>query len=205
MFDNYYKCNCYMQSILQSLIAADKKLEYFINRNMQNSVFDGVLPFLREPLFWAPLFLFIIALMVQQYKWKGLLWLLTLILVVGITDQISSNYLKGAIGRLRPCRDPETMLWVIVRVKYCPGSGSFTSSHAANHFAIAMFMFGTLKNYFNRIVLKLLFVWAALICLAQMYVGVHYPLDILGGGILGLITGSCLAWLFNKRLGLVNN
>ncbi len=191
-----------MQSIIQSLIAADKKLEYFINRSLQNTVFDEVLPFLREPLFWSPIFLFMTALLIYNYKWKGVMWLAALILTVAITDQISSNFLKSAIGRLRPCRDPETAIWVIVRVKYCPSSGSFTSSHAANHFAISMFMFFTLKNYFNRKVLGLLFVWAALVCFAQMYVGVHYPLDILGGTLLGLAIGWLLGRLFNKRLRL---
>lgn len=78
-----------------------------------------------------------------------------------------------------------------------PGNGSFTSSHAANHFGLAMFLYATLKNYLGKWML-LFFVWAFFICYAQVYVGVHYPFDILGGAVLGCLIGYGTAYLLKN-------
>jgi undecaprenyl-diphosphatase len=84
-------------------------------------------------------------------------------------------------------------------LEYCSGSGSFTSSHAANHFGLAMFMFLSLKKWLGW-PRYLFFIWAFLVSYAQMYVGVHYPTDILGGAIIGLIIGGISGNYFNKKL-----
>ena len=84
--------------------------------------------------------------------------------------------------------------------KNCGMNGSFTSSHATNHFAIAMFLYHTLKN--TSRLWSLAFLWAAIISYSQVYVGVHYPLDILGGALIGCIFGFITARLFNNQIGL---
>jgi len=86
-------------------------------------------------------------------------------------------------------------------VAYCPQSSSFTSSHAANHFAAAMFIFTTFKKSVSA-KWAFLFLWAAMISYAQVYVGVHFPFDIFCGAIVGVILGYIPASIFNKKFGL---
>jgi len=86
--------------------------------------------------------------------------------------------------------------------EYCGQNGSFTSSHAANHFGMAVFLFLTLRSIIGKWS-GLIFIWAAMICYAQVYIGVHFPFDVAGGALLGFIIGSLTASVFNKRFGLV--
>lgn len=86
-------------------------------------------------------------------------------------------------------------------MKYRPQSSSFTSSHAANHFAMAVFFYCTLSKHIGKWAL-LFFVWAAVIAYAQVYVGVHYPIDVACGGLIGIVFGYLSARLFNKFYGL---
>ncbi|MDX1685268.1 MAG: phosphatase PAP2 family protein, partial [Saprospiraceae bacterium] len=90
------------------------------------------------------------------------------------------------VERVRPCNDESIKQEVILRAR-CGGGYSFTSSHATNHFGLSMVLFLLLGN---RIAWRwLIFLWAALVSYAQIYVGVHYPLDILGGAVLGVMLG----------------
>ncbi|MCO5286323.1 MAG: phosphatase PAP2 family protein [Chitinophagaceae bacterium] len=118
-----------------------------------------------------------------------------------VSDFTSSSVIKEAFFRLRPCRDPEMAGQVRFIVKYCPVSSSFVSSHAVNHFAISTFIFATfrkpLSNWWALILL-----WAALVCYAQVYVGVHYPVDVLAGGLFGVFLGGLTATIFNRLVKL---
>jgi undecaprenyl-diphosphatase len=80
---------------------------------------------------------------------------------------------------------------------HCSGGFSFTSSHAANHFGLAMFIFMTIQPLFKKYT-WLFFIWAAVIAYAQVYVGVHYPLDIFVGALIGLFIGWFIGSVFNK-------
>jgi undecaprenyl-diphosphatase len=120
---------------------------------------------------------------------------------VYLTDFVSSGIMKHAFIRLRPCNVAEYSSWIHVLVGYRPQSSSFTSSHAANHFGIAMFLFMTLKARFKKWP-AFLFFWAFLISFAQVYVGVHYPLDIIAGAVIGIVIGYLSGKLFNRNYGL---
>lgn len=161
---------------------------------------DAVLPFLREPFVWAPLYLFLGLFVTINYGWKGLFWIIFFLLCFALADQ-GSGWIKGAIGRIRPCRDPIVAHYVRVLVVYCPMSGSFTSNHAANHFALGTFCFITLKSAFRRYA-WLFLLWAAVISYAQVYVGVHYPLDVAGGAALGILIGLLSGGFFQRRIRL---
>lgn len=188
--------------LLQKLLSFDIKFFFLINRGSSNAFFDVLMPLLRESNIWTPLYLFIILLVWQRFGARTLLWLLAAVVTVAITDLVSSRLIKENVMRLRPCRDPEVAAYIHFLVKYCPSSSSFTSSHATNHFGMAMFIFISLKNYFSPRWLALLFLWALSICYAQVYVGVHYPLDVLAGGLLGCLLGYVTAKLFNRHFGL---
>jgi undecaprenyl-diphosphatase len=80
---------------------------------------------------------------------------------------------------------------------HCSGGFSFTSSHAANHFGLAMFLFMSLIPLFKKYT-WLFFIWAGIISYAQVYVGVHYPLDVLAGAMIGLVVGKLNGMIFKK-------
>jgi undecaprenyl-diphosphatase len=135
-----------------------------------------------------------------QLGWKTWKWFLFALLNVGLSDQVSSSIFKPLFHRLRPCNDPALLGKTRLLLDHCSGGFSFTSSHAANHFGLAMFIFITWGTAQQKIT-KYFFVWAGVIAYAQMYVGVHYPLDILGGTIIGLLAGYGMAILYLKWAG----
>ena len=118
-----------------------------------------------------------------------------------LTDFVSSSLIKDNVWRLRPCNNPDFSSWINILVGYRPQSSSFTSSHAANHFGMAMFLYLTLRKKYPKWPL-VFFLWAALIAFAQVYVGVHYPADILAGGLIGMIIGYLSGRSFNRNYGL---
>jgi len=177
----------------------DQWLFVQINSGMNNSFFDAVMPFLRNSLNWAPLYLFLVVLVTLNFKSKGWWWVLFLLATVSITDMVGARILKQGFERLRPCNDPDMIMRVRLLIDHCAGGFSFTSNHAANHFGVAMFFFITFRHVWKYAWIG--FVWAGAISFAQIYVGVHYPGDILGGTALGLVVGTFTARLFNKRYG----
>jgi undecaprenyl-diphosphatase len=150
-----------------------------------------------------PLYLFLVLLIAINFK-KQAFWIIAFaVITVTLTDVISSRIVKPYFNRLRPCNDPDMATMIRFLLSYRPGNGSFTSSHATNHFGIAMFLYMALKKYFGKCLpvkagMLLLFVWAFFICYAQVYVGVHYPGDVIGGGILGCLIGYGTAFILNR-------
>lgn len=188
-------------TIVERIKEFDYRLFSRMNGEWHNSFFDGFLPFTRETNFWIPFYFFLILFAVVNFKKYGWLWILFLIVNVIISDYVSSTLIKEAFFRLRPCRDPAIADHVRFLVKNCPGSSSFTSSHACNFFAAAMFIFTTFKNVIGKW-RWVFFLWAFIPSYAQVYVGVHFFTDIVGGAIAGLILGYIVGYIFNKNIGL---
>jgi len=177
----------------------DSTLFYWINAVGGNAVFDFMLPLFREKLFWAPLYLFILTFAFQNFgKRVGIFVVVGLVLAVGLSDFTSSTLIKKNVQRLRPCNEPTLQHTVIQRVT-CGSGYSFTSSHAANHFAAAVYLGLIVGAGFGRIRIALL-VWAAAVAYSQVYVGVHYPGDVLGGAVVGSALGWWV-WLTFRRQG----
>ena len=187
-------------SIFQQIKDIDQALFYQINGVWHHPVLDAVLPWTRHSNNWIPLYIGLLGWLFYQIGWKTLKWLLFALINVGLTDQISSSVFKPFFHRLRPCNDPALVGKTRLLLDQCAGGFSFTSSHAANHFGIAMFIFitwgVTQKKYTS-----FFFVWACVIAFAQIYVGVHYPLDIIGGTIIGLISGFTMSKAYLKFAG----
>lgn len=183
--------------MMEQLLALDKEVFFWVNRGLVNPVFDHFLPIARNMFFWAPLYLFLIVFFALNFGKRGWWIIVGVLLTFACTDLMSSSIIKPWVGRLRPCNDEEVRQWVRLLVS-CGGGKSFTSSHAANHFGLGLFVGLALKPYF-RWAPFLFVIWAGTISLAQVYVGVHYPFDILGGALLG----STIAWsmwqLFRKK------
>jgi len=187
--------------MMQRIFQLDKQLFKLINYKWQNHFFDFLMPWLRNAEMWAPLYLFILLIITIHFRKSGWWWVAFFLITVIVSNFITSDILKQHIVRLRPCNDPAVAAWVRVLTGYKPMSYSFASSHAANHFGMAMFIYLTLKDKFGKW-LWVFFLWAFSISYAQMYVGVHYPIDILGGIIIGCIVGYFTAKLFSTYFGL---
>lgn len=186
-------------TFFQQILHADYALMLKINKDWQFEAFDTIALFIREASFWVPVYVFIVLMAALNFGKKGIWWLLTLICLVSITDIISSHVIKALLYRPRPCRDPYMAHQIRFLAKTCGLNGSFTSSHASNHFAIAMFLYQSLKQYSRWWALA--FLWAGAISYAQVYVGVHYPADILGGALLGIGLAYLAARIFFHQMG----
>ena len=187
---------------------AIKQFDYSLftkmNGQWHTPFFDAFLPFIREPFIWLPFYFFLILFATINFKMKGFYWVLFFIINAMLSDFVSSTLIKENLMRLRPCRDPFLADHVRFLVSYCPGSSSFTSSHAANHFAAAMFIFTTFRKAVSP-KWAYIFLWAFAISYAQVYVGVHFPFDVFCGAIVGLILGYIPANIFNNKIGLLPN
>ena len=188
--------------IMDELLSYDQSLFKVINHGWSNSFFDWLMPWLRNSNLWYPLYLLLLLLVTINFKKTGWWWVLFAAGTVILTDFVSSAIVKPNIFRLRPCHEPDFASWINVLVGYRPQSSSFTSSHAANHFGMAMFLYSTLKTRFKKWPV-LFFLWAFSISFAQVYVGVHYPIDIICGGLIGILIGYLSGKSFNKNYGLV--
>jgi membrane-associated phospholipid phosphatase len=183
---------------MNEILLLDRTLFRFINSTIQNDLFDLTLPFVRNSIFWVPLYLFLLLFALMNFRKNSWWWVLFAVATAGLTDFVSSDLIKENIFRLRPCHDPE---FARLLVGYCPMSSGFTSSHATNHFGLAAFFYVTLREIplFWR---KMFFAWAGIIVFAQVYVGVHYPLDVICGGLVGIVFGYLNAKAFNRIFGL---
>jgi len=185
--------------MLDHIIQWDIATLEWIHSHLHNDFLNRVMPLFRNKLFWIPLYIFLVAFTLMNFRSRGWVWILLFIFTVGVCDQVSSKGIKYSLKRLRPCHT-EIVQDNIDLLIPCGGLYSFTSSHATNHFGMAVFIILTLGRVFRRIRWPF-FLWACLVSFAQVYVGVHYPLDIICGGILGSIIGGLVAWYFNARWG----
>ena len=179
----YYKAAS-SSSFWQLIQPFDQWLLVKINNDWSNSYFDTILPFFRETFSGFPfIFLFLFGSSCGLDV-KGLWWIAGLLLTAALSDLVSSQVIKILIFRTRPCQDAEVGNLIRFFINYCPKSSSFTSSHATTHFGQAMFYFLTLRHIGKWWMLA--FGWAFAIVYTQVYVGVHYPFDVICGAIVGL-------------------
>ena len=172
---------------MDQLLQLDYRLFEWINHGWQHPWLDIIMPYWREKTTWIPAYLLMVGILVWKYRLKTLYFVIALGITVGVADQVSSELIKKNVERLRPCR--ESKLEPAARTLiHCGGGYSFTSSHATNHFAVAVFLFFSWGLRWKKW-RWLLLLWAASIALGQVYVGVHYPLDITVGAIIGSLLG----------------
>lgn len=195
-----------LKTILNELINIDVDLFLFLN-GIHSPFFDEVFYWVTSKIFWLPLYIFLLYLVAKFYGWKTLIIGLFIGLVFAIGDRTSVMAFKDVFERLRPCHNPELTGLVHILNGKCGGQFGFVSSHATNSFALALFSGLLLRKHYKYIMLFMLF-WAALVSYSRVYVGVHYPADILGGAILGSVVGIFVFWLLkicNKRFNFKIN
>lgn len=173
--------------MIETLKQIDTEWFLAVNNGMQNGFLDVLCPFMRNQKNWY--LLYVMVLWVCYRRWKNQsIWVLGgAVLLVLISDQVSANLIKNTVQRLRPCNEP-ALTGMVNNIVGCGKGYSFISAHATNHFAIALF-FSVLFYPTYRWVPYIAIVWAALIAFSQVYVGVHYPFDVISGGALGALFG----------------
>lgn len=182
--------------MIDHLVQFDRHLFYFINHDMANAFFDWLMPILREPRTWIPLYVFIICFCIYRYRKVGLYIILALTVTFAIADSGSAGLGKHVFKRIRPCNDPAMASLDTARIT-CGTGYSFPSAHASNHFALAIFLCLIFGKKWRWIWLWAI-LWAAAICFAQVYVGVHYPIDVFAGALFGTLVGWLVSVAFKK-------
>ncbi len=193
--------------LLVDLLQLDTEWFRLLNGQWHQPWLDNIMPFWRHKLFWAPLYLLLLGIVVINFPRKAIWFILAVALTIGLADFGSSQLIKKSVQRLRPCNDPALQSEVHLLVR-CGSGYSFTSSHATNHFALATFFALTFGRRW-RWARWLFYLWAGSIAYGQVYVGVHYPLDIIGGALLGIsigwTVGLIYSYLGNRRIDYFYN
>nr|WP_320118179.1 phosphatase PAP2 family protein [uncultured Marinifilum sp.] len=170
---------------METLIQLDKDLLIWLN-SFNSPFWDVVMMFFTRKEFWIPLYLLVLY---QIYKFKGkeaLWWILGAFVLVFLCDQISTQLFKNVFERFRPSHDPSLKGVVNLVSGYTGGKYGFVSSHATNTFGFALF---TSLLFKNRLYSFFVFSWSLLVIYTRIYLGVHFPGDVMGGMILGLLLG----------------
>ena len=176
----------------------DRELFLWLN-GFHSSFFDNVFWIISQKLFGLPFYIIGFIVLVKKYNWKkGLILTTGAVLAVVIADQASRHLFKEVFERWRPSHNNEIKELVHLVNNYRGGINSFVSSHAANMFAVATFI-GLASN---KKVLWLGLLVAAVIAYSRIYLGVHYPADIVCGGLLGTLVGWLIYRVHSNSLNL---
>ena len=186
---------------METLIEIDKFLIIFLN-SLGSDSYDFIWLLITNKKSSIPLYLFLLFFIYKKFPIKEFLKYLFLIaLLILFTYQIS-GFFKDYFQRLRPCHDQDINSFIRIVKEGCGGLYGFFSSHAANSFVIATFFYLTLKNYST--LFKYLFLWALIVSYSRIYVGVHFPIDIIFGICFGIFSGYMFSLIFLNKKNLYN-
>lgn len=180
--------------IIHYLDSIDKQWLLALN-NDYPTFWDNIMWYVSAKNTWIPFYAVLVYVFIRHWK-KQSIWIIGgLVLAVVLSDQISSGIIKEVVQRFRPSRSPDIQHLVELVRDYRGGKYGFVSSHAANSFSIALLTSLIIKNRYYTITA---FFWAILVSYSRIYLGVHYPGDILGGMIVGMCCALFVNWLLHK-------
>jgi undecaprenyl-diphosphatase len=174
---------------MEIILWYDRIIFQFINGYFINPIFDFLMPFISERNNWILLYVFLWFFLIIKGGKKGKIFVILIIFAIIASDQISSSILKPLVNRLRPCHELEGVRILVG----CGGKLGFPSSHAANYFAAA-----TLFTYYFPKYKWIYIIIAILVAYSRIYIGVHYPLDVIFGALLGFLCSLILIIIYNN-------
>ncbi len=185
--------------VLDKILEYDKELFVYLN-TLGNENWDTFWMTITNQFSWIPLYLLFLILVFKQLGWKkGFIFVLFTALLITFSDQFS-NLMKNAFERLRPNRDPS--INEFIRILKNNKSFSFISGHATTSTAVTLFMYLTLRKYYKYTLF--FFIWPVLFAYSRIYIGVHFPLDIICGAFFGVLIGLLFYTLSLKLLAKID-
>ncbi|MBU6121823.1 phosphatase PAP2 family protein [Hymenobacter siberiensis] len=182
--------------MLEAIQYLDRQLLLAIN-HAHHPVLDAVMAFASNRLVWFPVYAVLIGWLMYHFRWRAALLLPLVIAAVGLADSITSRLFKPYFGRPRPCHDA-SLAHLLHLPDGCGGQFGFLSSHAANSMALAVFLAVVLPPRRFRGLKIVVFGWFALLSYSRMYLGAHYPTDVLGGAAVGALMGWLAAVAYRR-------
>ncbi|MCX6286245.1 MAG: phosphatase PAP2 family protein [Bacteroidetes bacterium] len=172
--------------MLEKLLSLDRSIFLGLN-GLHACWLDTVMYWASNPLVWLPLFIALLYLVIKTFRLRTVTVLLVLALMITISDQLT-NLVKNDTKRLRPSHEPALAQRIHIVKEYRGGELGFYSAHASNTFALAVFLIILFQKRYRYLYL-LLIGWASLMTYTRIYLGVHYPLDVLSGAMIGCLLG----------------
>lgn len=189
--------------MLEQIKKIDTDLFLFLN-SRHNSFFDPIMYWASDKLFWLPFYLFIVIIIIREFKKKSVYVLLAIGFLIALCDQTASHLIKKAVKRLRPSHEPALQNMIHLSKAGPGGEYGFISSHSANAFGLATFLILLLPAKYNWLKLVLAF-WAVLVAYSRIYNGVHYPSDVIVAMLLGILYGYLTKMLLLKFKPFTNS
>ncbi|TDD99565.1 phosphatase PAP2 family protein [Flavobacterium cellulosilyticum] len=171
--------------MLEKINHIDTELFLYLN-SKHNTFFDPIMYWASDKLFWIPFYLFIIFLLIREYKKQSVYVLISIGILITLCDQIASHLIKNAVKRLRPSHEPFLEDLIHLSKAGSGGQYGFVSSHSANAFGLATFLILLLPKSYNPLKWVLGF-WAFLVAYSRIYNGVHYPCDVIVAALIGIL------------------
>ncbi|OIP84262.1 MAG: hypothetical protein AUK44_03195 [Porphyromonadaceae bacterium CG2_30_38_12] len=182
--------------IIHTISALDKQLFLFLN-SFHNGFFDLFMSAVSAKIVWLPFYISLLYIIIRSLGKQSIWVILTLILCVVIADQVSSGIIKNAVQRLRPSHNPDFENFIHLVNGHKSGLYGFVSSHASNAVGLATLSALLIRNKSYSITVA---IWAGIVMYSRIYLGVHYPLDVIGGATVGALVAFALYVILQKYI-----
>jgi len=181
-------------NLIETLKLWDTYLFLLIN-GIHAPFFDSFMYAVSEKLCWIPLYISVLYVLIKCWKKESIWLIVAIIICIIISDQVASGILKDLVKRIRPSHVEDLKGVIHIVHGYSGGNYGFASSHAANSFGFALLT----SLIFNRkIYSRSIIMWALITAYSRIYLGVHYPLDVMGGAIIGSLAALLCYWVIRK-------